>query len=149
MVLGSKKRKEKQDLKDKNKMIEKFNQQIGWDKMTAQEKFNAMKNMVNDKEVLKVLERSIRLDKNYYKNDQDFKDVMENPQLYIDDILETTTLSDIENNKLGALVLLLVAIKLKNNSTGGRRRRRKSLRKRRKSKKRRKKTKKRRRRRRR
>ena len=31
MVLGSKKRREKQDLKDKNTMIEKFNQQIGWD----------------------------------------------------------------------------------------------------------------------
>ena len=140
---------EEQDLKDKEMMIEKFNQQSGWDDMTAQQKYNAMENMLNDEEVKDFLKRAININKDYFETDEDFKMIKKNPQSYIDQILSKTTLNDIKKEYLGALVILLVAIKLKkNNSTGGRRRRRKSLRKRRKSKKRRKRTKKRRRRRR-
>ena len=140
---------EKQDKKDKEMMIKKFNQQSGWDNMTAQQKYNAMENMLNDDEITDFLKRVININKDYFETDEDFKMLKENTQSYIDEILSKTTLNDIKKEYLGALVILLVAIFKKNNPTGGRRRRRKSLRKRRKSKKRRKRTKKRRRRRRR
>ena len=47
-----------QDLKDKEMMINKFNQQTGWDDMTAQQKYNAMENMLNDEEVKDFLGRA-------------------------------------------------------------------------------------------
>ena len=116
--------------------------------MTGEEKYNAMKNMLNDGELLKILERIIEANKEDFTIEES-KEIMGNKQLYIDKLISTMSLDDINNNigKLGAVTIFLIAMKL--NPTGGRRRRRKSLRKRRKSKKRRKKTKKRRRRRRR
>ena len=141
---------EQQELKDKEMMIGKFNKQKGWDNMTAQQKYNAMENMLNDKEVTDFLKRVINVNKEYFEKDEDFKMTKKNPQSYIDEILSKTTLDDIKKDYLGALVILLVAILKKENSTGGRRRRRKSKKRRksrRKSKKTRKRTKKRRRRR--
>ena len=134
---GGKRSEDEQDLKDKEMMIKKFNQQSGWDDMTAQQKYNAMENMLNDDEITGFLKRVININKDYFENDEDFKMIKKNPQSYIDQTLSKTTLNDIKKEYLGALVILLVAIFKKNNPTGGRRRRRKSKKRRKRTKKRR------------